>query len=67
MNNYSDKDASYAVGNKLKGAPVYYYQEYMRNCRTNGINPSWKEIDKELRNSYKHSSKIDRVKNKKFQ
>ena len=27
MNNYSDRDAAYAIGNKLK--EVYSYQEYM--------------------------------------
>ena len=57
MNNYSDRDAAYAIGNKLKGAPVYYYQEYMEKCRNNETIPSWREIDRELRETYTNEAK----------
>ena len=56
MNNYSDSDAAYAVGNKLKGVPVYYYQDYMDNCFKNGITPSWLEIDRKLSETYTNES-----------
>ena len=57
INKFNDEEAAYAIGNKLRGAPVFYYQDYMRNCLSNNFSPSWIDIDKHLKKAYTNEAK----------